>query len=108
MAEFANAVSTLPVGELSQPVQTQYGWHVIKVYERKVPPLAEVALQVKQALEQQGQSAFGDWLQRAIQRAHVSVNPKFGRFDKSQGQPQVVPPQAPARSSNTTAPAPSG
>ncbi|TML63943.1 MAG: hypothetical protein E6G17_04135 [Actinobacteria bacterium] len=108
VAEFANAVSTLPVGELSQPVQTQYGWHVIKVYERKVPPLSEVALQVKQAVEQQGQSAFGDWLQRAIQRAHVSVNPKFGRFDKSQGQPQVVPPQAPARSSNTTAPAPSG
>lgn len=33
--EFANAVSTLEVGKVSDPVKSQFGWHIIKVNSRK-------------------------------------------------------------------------
>lgn len=33
--EFEQAAFTLPVGEVSEPVQTQFGWHLIIVTEKK-------------------------------------------------------------------------
>jgi peptidyl-prolyl cis-trans isomerase C len=33
--EFENAAFSLPVGELSKPIKTQFGFHIIKVTEAK-------------------------------------------------------------------------
>lgn len=33
--EFENAAFSLPVGKVSEPVHTQFGWHLIKVLDRK-------------------------------------------------------------------------
>lgn len=33
--EFENAAFNLPVGKVSEPVQTQFGWHLIKVYDKQ-------------------------------------------------------------------------
>lgn len=33
--EFEDAAFNLPVGVVSDPVQTQFGWHLIKVYDRQ-------------------------------------------------------------------------
>lgn len=33
--EFENAAFTLPIGKVSDPIKTQFGWHLIKVYDRK-------------------------------------------------------------------------
>lgn len=49
--EFEEAAFALEVGELSQPVQSQFGWHLIKLEERRVteaPPLDQVRPQVAQ------------------------------------------------------------
>ena len=33
--EFETAAFSLPVGAVSEPVHTQFGWHLIKVYDKK-------------------------------------------------------------------------
>jgi PPIC-type PPIASE domain/SurA-like N-terminal domain len=35
---FADAALKVPVGQISEPVQTQFGWHLIKVYDRQTVP----------------------------------------------------------------------
>lgn len=45
VAPFADAAFAMAVGEVSAPVQTQFGWHVIKVEDRREtapPPLEQV------------------------------------------------------------------
>jgi len=32
---FEYAAFSLPAGQVSEPVQTQFGWHLIKVYDKK-------------------------------------------------------------------------
>lgn len=48
---FAEAVESLKAGQISDPVQTDFGWHVIKLNDtrlRAVPPLSEVREDVSQ------------------------------------------------------------
>ena len=46
---FEDAAFTLDVGKISEPVQTQFGWHVIKVEEKRDRPLPTFA-EVKEAI----------------------------------------------------------
>ncbi|MGU3536511.1 peptidylprolyl isomerase [Methylobacterium sp. A54F] len=39
VAPFAEAAFKLPVGQVSDPVKTQFGWHVIKVEEKRTKPV---------------------------------------------------------------------
>jgi parvulin-like peptidyl-prolyl isomerase len=36
VSEFDQAAFELPVGELSEPIQTQFGWHLIIVTDKRV------------------------------------------------------------------------
>jgi len=56
--EFEDAAFSTKKGEVSEPVQTQFGWHLIKVNDRKEAgtiSLAEVQDQIEQNLRQQQQ-----------------------------------------------------
>jgi peptidyl-prolyl cis-trans isomerase C len=57
--EFGEAASKLKPGELSEPVKTQFGWHIIKLDETRpktFPPLDEVKDQVTRYVVQKAQS----------------------------------------------------
>ena len=59
VAPFAEAAFGAPVDEVVGPVQTQFGYHLIKVYERRpagAQPLSEVQEGVRQQLQEQGLS----------------------------------------------------
>jgi len=54
---FEQAMDQLKVGAVSQPVRTQYGWHLIKVYKETHPqikPLAQVRDQLVRKVREQG------------------------------------------------------
>jgi peptidyl-prolyl cis-trans isomerase C len=61
---FGEAVLTLSKGQVSAPVQTQYGWHIIKLEdtrELKVPGFDEVKPNIEKRLQQQAiQKAIDD------------------------------------------------
>lgn len=66
VAEFEEVAFSLPVGELSKPVKTRYGYHIIRVEERDPNrPLDETALEEARA------QALDNWLQE--QRAAAQI-----------------------------------
>lgn len=97
VAEFKEAVLKQAVGVIGPPVQTQYGYHIIRVDSRDPKkPFDEMKEQVREALTQNGQSAFSDFLRKASLSAKVDVNPRYGTYDRTGETGRVVPPKAPS------------
>lgn len=95
VAEFAQAMFTQPVGQVGPPVQSQFGFHLILVTSRNVPPYDQVASEARDKAIAAGQGKLSEWFGGVIEKAKVEVNPQYGRFEKKGGDSQVVPPQAP-------------
>lgn len=51
--EFANAVRTLPLNKISDPIKTEYGYHVVKVVERSKESFEKASEEIKQQKLQQ-------------------------------------------------------
>lgn len=59
VAEFENGVSALEVEQISEPVQTQFGWHVIRLNDKRVKPAPEFEA-VRAELEREAQGKLID------------------------------------------------
>ena len=91
VADFEQVANTIPVKQLSQPVHTQFGWHLIEVTSRQEQPLdATNTARIQQYLQQNPVSMF---IPPALMKAQIKVNPAYGSWDPL--QPAVVPPPAP-------------
>ena len=95
--EFDQAASELEVGKLSDPVQTQYGFHILRVRERKESSFEESQDQIRTLLNAQSQNAYRQFLRQALTSVRVTVDKRYGTFESpAAGQvPVVVPPQPP-------------
>jgi hypothetical protein len=110
--EFDQAAFSLPLNTVSDPVQTQFGFHVLLVRERRTQPFEQARTQAKTLLNSQSQDAFRTFLDKAARQAKVKVDPRFGRYVVAEGgAPEVVPPtkpnapdRRPPPSSRTTVP----
>ncbi len=72
--EFEKAMDGLKLNEISQPLRTQFGWHLIQVLERRVEDasLERKRLIARQALrERKADEAYQDWLRQLRDRAYV-------------------------------------
>jgi len=72
--DFERAMDALKIGEISNPVQSPFGWHLIQVVERKRAEAGDERkrLQARQALrERKSDEAYEDWLRQMRDRAYV-------------------------------------
>lgn len=72
------------VGEILGPVETQFGFHVIRVDEFQLTPEDEALEQIRQELEQgRGGDLFGFWFRQVLSDADPEVAGRFGRWDRT-------------------------
>ena len=72
--EFERAMDALKIGDIGQPVQSAFGWHLIQVLERRTDEASpERQRQIaRQALrERKSDEAYEDWLRQLRDRAYV-------------------------------------
>ena len=83
---FEKAMDALKVGEVSQPVLSPFGWHLIQVEERRSQDMAEQFQrnQVRQMLfERRSRDAFESWLQTLRSSSYID-----NRLEKRQREAQ--------------------
>ena len=103
--EFLDAVFSQPVDAVGDPVETAFGFHVIKVTSRQVPPFEDVVDRARAKAVEAGQELLTTWVGQAVEAASIDVNPRYGTFRKDGAQSTVVPPQAPTTPPAETSPA---
>ena len=96
---FSEALDAATPGVVTDPVETDFGFHLILLEERRVQSLEEVAPQIRQELLFQARGAFEQFITEAAQEAEVDVNERYGRFDKEAGPTgAVIAPTSPSTS----------
>jgi parvulin-like peptidyl-prolyl isomerase len=102
VAPFRDAAKALAVNELSQPVQTDFGFHLVQVTSKNLAPFEQVREQIARQL--QNSSAF---FMDQLKDAKVEVNPRYGKYvpgDAASGNiPRIEPPTPVVLAPPTTA-----
>ena len=79
---FENAAAELEIGEVSEPVKSEFGYHVIRVLEREVTPLEEVSEQISEQLGSGAEEeTWHQWVTEAYEAADIRVNSRYGELD---------------------------
>jgi len=74
--DFEQAMNRLKIGEISAPVRTPFGWHLIQVQERRTQDITTERQreQARLALRQRkSDEAFQDWVRQTRDKAYVEI-----------------------------------
>jgi len=89
---FEQAASQVAVGGVSAPVQTEVGWEVILVEDRRPIPFEDVRGDIVNTLAgEERDKAWEEWLMEAYEAADIEVNPRYGVLQE--GTISIVDPQ---------------
>ncbi|MFO7548052.1 MAG: peptidylprolyl isomerase [Acidimicrobiia bacterium] len=93
VAEFATGAFEAPIGEVTGPVRSQFGYHLILVGERTEPVFDELRDDIVSAIERERSTTlFNEWLTAKIDAAVVEVDPKYGTW-VTDPIPEILPPE---------------
>lgn len=93
IAEFEQALASLSVGEISKPVKTQFGFHVLRVLDQRIAPFEEVRAGIEEELTTElKDQAWQEWLVEKYRSSDIRVNPRYGELDPQ--TQRVVDPEA--------------
>lgn len=74
--QFEKAMNDLKDGQISQPVRSQFGWHIIQVIERRSQDMSKESARLKARQEirsRKADEAYQDWIRELRDRAYVEL-----------------------------------
>jgi peptidyl-prolyl cis-trans isomerase SurA len=75
--QFEQAMNSLALGEISAPVRSPFGWHIIQVLERRKQDMTKEAARLKARQEiraRKADEAYQDWIRELRDRAFVELH----------------------------------
>ncbi|MDO8962006.1 MAG: peptidylprolyl isomerase [Methylophilus sp.] len=73
---FEKTMNDLGLGEISAPVSTPFGWHIIQVLERRKQDMSKEAARLKARQEiraRKAEEAYNDWIRELRDKAYVEL-----------------------------------
>lgn len=74
--QFEKAMNELKPNQISEPIRTPFGWHIIQVLERRQQDMSKEAARLKARQEirsRKAEEAYQDWLRELRDRAYVEL-----------------------------------
>jgi len=74
--DFERAMDALEIGEISQPIKSPFGWHLIQVLERRVQDVSDERMKAlaRNALrERKAEEAYENWLRELRDSTYVEI-----------------------------------
>jgi peptidyl-prolyl cis-trans isomerase C len=92
--EFSTVAFAMEPGKISDPVKSQFGWHIIKVEEkrnRQAPPFEQVKAQIETYVTRKAQA---DYVAKLRETAKVERMDKAEDAAKPEAKPEAAKPEA--------------
>lgn len=75
--QFEKAMNELQPGQISEPIRSPFGWHIIQVMERRKQDMSKEAARLKARQEiraRKSDEAYQDWVRELRDRAYVEMH----------------------------------